>query len=373
MAIENDVAADIASELASLQAEQGTDPDPEEAAPEADSVEGDPEADEESEETEESEDEADDESLEDEPVEGGADAEAFKAELAELIDAGDLKAAAEKLGLDPSIFKLNNRQFKASRTAVKEAKTAKAEAEARAAAAEAAQKAAEDLNKAAEDLNKAAEDTYGPVVAGRFFYKGDPGKGIAPDPPKARAALELLFEDSYENIVANLAKAAKGMDPAQMEVYRLRQELAAEKAAKQKEAETQTAAQQTATEISAIAAKLKGTPLEELGEEAATEIHRVIRASYNKALGKNTVTLKEAYQQVKKAYADKAAKLAKLSGKPAAAPAPKGKTREPLDKTKLAPKVPAKRLTPEQEFEMELREAKKMTQAAIRRDQRRAR
>src|SRR5688572_25858514 len=95
MAIEKDVAADIASELASLQAEQGS--EPEEAAPEADSVEGDPEADEESEEIEEE--------PEDEPIVDG-DAEAFKSELAELIDAGDLKAAAEKLGLDLWVFNL---------------------------------------------------------------------------------------------------------------------------------------------------------------------------------------------------------------------------------------------------------------------------
>lgn len=337
----------IAAELATLQVEEA--PEGEETAPEAGEDASDPEADEESEETEENED-----SLEETPAEGDASVD----EIRDLIDSGDLKAAAEKLGLDPSIFKLNNRQFKASRSAVKEAKAAKTEAEARAAAAEAAQ-------KRAEDLNTKAEEVYGPVVAGRHHYKG--GNVL-----EARAALELLFEDTFESIVANMAKGAKAMDPAQLEVQKLRRELAAEKAAKEAEAAKQTDAQQTATEIGAITAKLKGTPLEELGEEAATEIHRVIRASYNKALGKNTVTLKEAYQQVKKAYADKAAKLVKLTGKPTAAPAKPA--REPLNKTKLAPRVPAgKKLTPEQEFAAELALAKKETQAAARREQRRAR
>ncbi|HEY3492018.1 MAG TPA: hypothetical protein VGK43_03640, partial [Solirubrobacterales bacterium] len=108
-----------------------------------------------------------------------------------------------------------------------------------------------------------------------------------------------------------------------------------------------------------------------LSDEAAAEIHKVISKSYNAALKKHTVTLKEAYQQVKKAYADKAAKLAKLSGKP---PAPAAKpSREPLNKTKLAPRVPAKRPTEQDEFAAELAAAKKETAAAARREQRRAR
>lgn len=361
MAIEKDVATEIASELASLQAEQGPgeELESEEAAPEADSVEGDPEADEESEEIEETEDEAD-ESLEDEPADTG---DASVDEIRDLIDSGDLKAAAEKLGLDPSIFKLNNRQFKASRTAVKEAKAAQKAAEERAATAALAQ-------KQAEELNTAAEETYGPVVAGRFFYKGDPAKGVAPDPLKARAALELLFDDKYENIVANLAQAAKGLSPEQLQIYQLRKELADKEAAKTKEAETKTATEQTATEISAIAAKLKGTQLEDLADEAAKEIHAIVAASYNKALKKHTKTVKEAYKEVKAAYAAKAAKLAKLGGKPPAKPA-KAPERKQLDR-KIAPRVPAKKLTEDQEFAAELALAKKETQAALRREQRRA-
>jgi hypothetical protein len=356
MAIEKDVAADIASELASLQAEQGTEVDSEEAAPEADSVESDPGADDESEELEETDE--DEDGLEDLGAADAGDAEAFKSEIAELIDSGDLKAAAEKLGLDPSVFKLNNRQFKAARVAAKEAREAKTAADTAAASALAAQTKAEQLNATAEEI-------YGPVVAGKHHYKN--GNVL-----EARAALELLFDDTYENIVQNMAKGAKAMDPAKLEVEKLRRELAAEKATKAQEQATQTAAQQKATEIAGITAKLKGTPLEDLSDEAAADIHTLISKSYNAALGKHTVTLKEAYGQVKKAYAEKAAKLAKLTGKPAVVAPKGGKAREPLEKTKLAPRVPAKKLSEQDEFAAELAAAKKDTAAAARRDQRRA-
>jgi hypothetical protein len=354
MAIEKDVAADIASELASLQAEQA--PEGEEAATEADSVEGEPEADEESGEIEEELEETDEDDVLEDP-ERSAGAEDFKSELAELIDSGDLKAAAEKLGLDPSVFKLNNRQYKAARTAVREAKAAKTEAETRAAAAEQAKTQAEQLNTKAEEI-------YGPVVAGKHHYKNG-------DVLQARAALELLFEDTFENIFATMAKGAKALDPAQLEVQKLRRELAAEKAAKEAETATQTAAQQQATEVAAIAAKLKGTPLEELSDEAAGEIYKLVRASYNSALKKHTVTVKEAYKTVKAAYAAKAAKLAKLGAPKGTTPKPK--PRETLTQTKLAPRVPAgRKLTEEQEFAAELAAAKKETQAAARRESRRA-
>lgn len=349
MASEKDVAAEIASELASLQAEQGSEAETEEAAPEGDSVETDPEASEELEETETEEPVS--------AIDSGIDAEALRTEIADLIDGGDLKAAAEKLGLDPSIFKLNNRQFKASRTTAREAKAAAAEAATKAAAALAAQTQAEQLNQKAEEI-------YGPVVAGKHFYQQG-------DVLKARAAIELMFDDTLENIVANLAKGAKGMDPAQLEVLKLRRELDAEKAAKATETAAAATAQEQATQVAGIAAKLKGTPLEALADEAAAEIQKVIQASYNKALGRHTKTLKEAYAEVKGQYALRAAKLATF-GKPPVKPAVKDK-REPLNRTKLAPKVPGKRLTAEQEFEMELAAAKKDTAAAARRDQRKAR
>lgn len=351
MSIENDVATEIASELASLQAEQA--PEGVEATLEADSVEGDPEADELSEEIENEDDEA-----EDLTADTGEGAEAFKSELAELIDSGDLKAAAEKLGLDPSIFKLNNRQFKAARVTAQEAKANAALASTKAA------EAATAVTKA-EALNAKAEEIYGPVVAGKHHYKNG-------DVLQARAAMELLFDDTFENIVTSMAKGARALDPAQLEVQKLRRELEAERTTKATETAAQSAAAQKATEIAGIAAKLKATPLAELGDEAAAEIHAVIHASYNKALGKHTVTLKEAYTTVKANYAAKAAKLTKLGSKPPVAP--KVEKRVPLERSKLAPRVATgKKLTEEQEFAAELAAAKKDTAAAGRRDQRRAR
>jgi hypothetical protein len=340
MSIEKDVATEIASELASLQAEQGS--ATEEAAPEADSVEGEPEASEELEETEDSE--------ADEPL---AEPDAGVDAVRDLIDAGDLAGAAKLLGLDPSVFKLNNRQFKAARVTAKEAKTAAAEASAKAALAESAQKQAETLNAKAEEI-------YGPVVAGKHHYRQG-------DVLKARAAMELMFEDTFENIVANMAKGAKAIDPAQLEVLKLRRELDAERAAKATETAAATEAQAQATELAGIAAKLKGTPLEALSDEAAADIQKVIRASYNKALGRYTKTLKEAYAEVKTGYTAKAAKLAAL-GKPAAKPATKPEVRKPL----VAPRAPAKAagLTMEQEFAMELKAAKAATAAADRRARR---
>jgi hypothetical protein len=344
MSIQNDVAAEIASELASLQAEESAPTDAEEAAPDGDNVETNPDADEESEEIEETE-----------PVADSGDIDSFKDELATLIDAGDLKAAAEKLGLDPSVFKLNNRQFKAARHTANEAKAAEAAAKTKAAEALAAQTKAEQLNARAEEI-------YGPAVAGKHHYKNG-------DVLKARAALELLFDDTYENIVTSMARGAKGLDPAQVEVLKLRRELEAERTAKAAETAKVTAEQQQASEVAGIAAKLKGTPLEDLGDEAAQAIHATISASFNKALGKHTVTLKEAYAKVKADYAAKAAKLAKLTGKAAPrTPAP-AERRTPL---KLTP-APAKPRTVADEFAAELAAAKKDTAAAARRDQRRAR
>lgn len=342
MSIEKDVATEIASELASLQAEQGSATETEEAATEADSVEGEPEASEELEEIEE--EEADDTLAE---PDAGVDA------VRDLIDAGDLAGAAKLLGLDPSVFKLNNRQFKAARVTAQEAKRAAAEASSKAALAESAQKQAETLNAKAEEI-------YGPVVAGRHHYKQG-------DALKARAAVELLFGDSFESIVANLAKGAKAMDPAQLEVLKLRKELDTEKAAKATETAAAQAQVAEAAELAGISARLKGTPLEALSDEAAADIQKVIRASYNKALGKYTKTLKEAYAEVKTGYTAKAAKLATL-GKPAAKPPTKPEVRKPLAPTRVA--APAKGLTMEQEFAMELKAAKAATAAADRKARR---
>jgi hypothetical protein len=329
--------------VAELEADQGS-PAPEEAAPEADSVEGDPEADEESEELNE-----------EESTEAAPDVDGFKAELAAAVEAGDLKAVAERLGLDPSVFKLNNKQFAAVRKGSAEAKRLKAEAEASAA------KAAGQLTQA-QQLQAKAEEVYGPIVAGAQAYKQG-------DATRVRAALELQFGDTLENIIAMTSRAAKGLDPAQAEVLRLRQELAAEKAAKTAEATKQAEAEATAKEVSSIEGRLKGTPLEGV-EGAAADIYKAVKASYNPALGRYTKTLREAYAEVKGVYAKKAAQLARLSGAKPAAPAAPG--RQPLaPKPASSPRKTAK-LTEEEEFAATLREAARASQAEQRRMRRRS-
>lgn len=348
MASEKDAAAseaaEFASVLAELEADQAGDDASAEAAPETDSVEGDPEADEESEEIEENE-------LEDEPSDDEAlespDVDTFKSELAELVEGGDLKAVAEKLGLDPKIWKISNREFAAVRKGAAEAKRMKAEADSK------ATEAAGKLTRA-EQLQKGAEEVYGPIVAGATAYR----KG---DLMQARAAMELMFEDTFENVVANIAKAAKGLDPAQAEVLKLRRELAAEKEAKAQESKKADEARATATEIAGIEGKLKGTPLDGI-EGAASEIHEVLRKSYNPALGRYAKTLKEAYGEVKASYAKKAAQLAKVTTKPA----PKGKEPPPA-RQKLAPRSrPQKAATETDEFSASVRAAERAAEREAR-------
>lgn len=343
-----DVDAEMTAAMAELRAELGGDDSAEEAAPEADSVEGDPEADEESEEEEEEKEEP----LEDE------DGEAARAEVAKLFADGDLKGACAKLGLDPAIFKLNNRQFAAARKAEQNAAAEKARAEK--ALAESAARA-----EKAESVQRAAEQLYGPVVAGNKAYRVDK------DMAKARAAIELLFEDRWENIKAQIEKGATPLSPAELRVIELEQRLEAEKKEKEKGDAAATAAAQHAEDVAKVTGKLAGTPLEGV-EGAAEDIVKVLRASYNPALKKNTLTLKEAYGQVKAAYAKKAAQLAKLTGKPetveedAPPPARRGVTRKPIAGDRKNP-PPAKVLTEEERIDAEMAQARKEFEAEQRR------
>jgi hypothetical protein len=341
MAIEKDAAeaAEFSALLAELEADQGD--NSEEAAPEAEEVVSDPEADEESEETEEE--------LVDAP-----EASASLDEVRDLIEGGDLKAACEKLGLDPGIFKINNRQFAAVRKGAAESKRVKAEADA-------ALNQGTQLKAQGEDLHRRAEEVYGPIVAGRNAYK-------AGDPLKARAAIELFFEDSLENVVATMARHAKGLDPAQVEVLKLRRELA-EKDAKQTAAQAAAAAQaEDASQVTAISGKLKGTPLEGV-DGAAAEIYAVLKASTHPTLGTYTKTLKEAFIEVRDAKAKAAAQLARLM--PGHRPAPKAvESRRPLDRTPLAPKRTAPRVDPDAEFRAAVKEAGEAADRAARKSRR---
>jgi hypothetical protein len=348
----NDAAteAEFTALLAELQAEQpDADSEGEEADPAAD-VDGDPEGEEPK--PPQGDDDLDDEEPAEDAEELEETPEAASAagidEIAALLQAGDLKGAAKLLKVDPSIFKLNAKQFTAMRKGLADAGAAK--------------KAAEDLSRAAaadkaywEGIQTQAEAVYGPIVAGAKAYAQ--GEHL-----KAKAAIELIFKDSFENVVASVARAAKGLDPAQVEVLKLRRELEAEKAAKAAQEAQAQAAQTEKAQDAQILGKLKGTPLEGL-DEAAAEIGKVVRASLDPRTGQYSKTVKEAYAEVKAAYAAKAAKLAKLAPK-----APPSKTPAPA-RAPLAPvrgTAPKKAVTPEDkkaaeeaEFQAELAAAKR--------------
>lgn len=287
-----------------------------------------------------------------EPPAASADVEELRANVSALLEAGDLKAAAKALGVDPKIFNLNNRQFAANRKAAGDAARKATEAATTLATAEA-------RAKAAENLQAAAEREYGVIAAGSKAYREGDLSGV-------RAAIEIMCKDTLENVTGKLARAAKGLDPGQIEVAKLRREIAErdarEKAAKDA-AENSTA---EAAQVSQISDKLKGSPLEGV-DGAAQEIFALVRKSLHPTLGKYTKSLKDAYTEVlaaKRAQAAQLAKLAAPGGKPVADP------RKPLPKTPL-PKTPiGKKLSAEEEFKRELALAARDTEAQARKNRR---
>lgn len=316
-------AAEFAALVAELKApEVDDDSDDNEAAPEAE-VSGDPEEDE--------EEELDEASEEDELT---VDETAAKA----LFEAGDIQGACKKLGLDPKIFKVNSRQFTAMRKGLADA--AKLEREGRAKEAQ------------GQNLHKAAEQTYGPIVAGFQAYKQG-------NPLNLRAAIELMCEDTFENVVSTVARAAKGLDPAQLEVIKLRKELA-EREAKQNEQQTaQSRASQETAEVGKLTGLLKATPLAHV-EGAAEEIRSLVVKSWD-GTGYG-LTVKQAYTQVKAKHAKIAAAFGnKPTGKPSSSRAPLTAVRSTKPTTK-ADREAAERA----EFEAVLREAKDATKAGER-------
>lgn len=333
--------AEFAAVLAEMQAEQPS-ADTDEVAEENVDEGQDPELDDNQ---EDSGDEPEGEPLE------GTDAETLRTEVADLLDKGDLKKACEKLGVDPAIFKINNRQFAAIRKGETEAKRLHIEADTK-------------LTKA-EQVQKRAEEIYGPIVAGSKSARNG-------DWSTAKSAIEVMFEMPFEKVVESIQKGVKPLDPAQAEVMKLRKELEEERANKAKE-ETKTAeTNQHIKDVQLVTGKLAGTPLEGI-EGAAEEIVKTIRASYNPALKKNTLTLREAYKQVKTAYEKKAAQLARLAGvaPTASAPATAPKAGNKPSRTPLtARQTSAPKVSEVDEFAASVAEAAKAAAAADRRSRR---
>ncbi len=257
--------------------------------------------------------------------------EAVETEAGKLIEAGDLEAAAKKLGIDPKLFKLDKRQFAAMRKGLTEAKRKEADAGGKL--------------KTSEKLRADAEAVYGPI-----------------------AAIELMCEDSIENIVATIQRAGKPADPATAEVMRLRRELA-DRDAKQTQAQQAQAAELKArSDTAAIEKRLASTPLAKV-PGAAREIYDRVKASFD-GVG-YAKTVKEAYAEVK---AEKAAIAAAL-GAPARKPAPP--TRKPLVPVRkdLAALTPMQRKAAREEqeraeFRAVLAEADEAVKAEVRRGRR---
>lgn len=281
------------------------------------------------------------EALEDEPEEDAPEAPAdlSAADLLKLIEEGDLTAGGR---LDPKLFKISNKQYRAMRTGLADAKKLAEEATAK--------------EQAATQLRAAAEAEFGMIAAGSKAAREG-------DWTKAQAALELQFNRPFNEIVASIARAAKGLDPAQVEVNKLRQELA-EKARAEAEAKTKAEGEAAyKADCKATLGRLKGTPLEGV-EEAAEDIVKLVRASLDPRTNRYSKTVKEAYAEVKAAYAAKAAKLARLAPTtPAKPPA-----RAPLRPVRReAPKTPAeKQADLDAEFAASVAEAAKEAEAQAR-------
>lgn len=347
-------AADFAAVLAELHAEESADNDgdagTQDDAGNDDLGEGD--------EPTEAEKDEPEEPVEEEP-EPSPDAEAVKADLRALLRAGKLKDLAQALGEDPKIFKVNPREFAAMRKGLTDAAAALA-------AAEAAKTEGLAAKTAGEQLTTAAQATYGAIVAGAKAADAGDWSG-------AQAAVELMFKRPFQEIVASIARAAKGLDPGQVEVIKLRRELAERDAATARAAAAATETQTTAAQVASVATRLVGTPLEKV-KDAAADIVKIVHASKDPTTGQYLKTVKQAYTEVKAAAAARAAELAHLAPGARAKPAtpPTAPARTPIAGNRPAARV---KLTPEQqakaEFEAEVKAAVRETEAAERANRRR--
>ncbi len=341
-------AAEFAALVAELSTEEveGEEPGDEEAAQddEGSAEPGDSEEDEEEQEDEpdkEPDDEEDEEDDEEDDLETELSAE--EAEAKKLFEAGSFKEACKRLGVDPKIFKVRPREFTAMRKGLKEAETKVRQAA--------------TLERQGRQLHEQAELTYGPIVAG---FRGHQGGR----PLDVKAAIELMCEDSFENVVAGIARAAKGLSPAEAEVLRLRKERADEKQAETTRKAQEQAQAQEAQEVTALTGRLKGTPLEKV-PDAAKEIRALVVKSFDGVgYGK---TVKEAYAEVRGKYAALAeavtGKKLETKRQPAKKDEVRGKKRSELAPLRReVPKTPAekekaRKLSEAEEFRQSVREA----------------
>jgi hypothetical protein len=215
---------------------------------------------------------------------------------AKLIEAGDLDGALKRLGVDPKLVKVDRRQFFAMRQGLKKA----AEKE----------QQGERAKGEAVKLRSEAEKLYGPIAAG--FQAMRAGDGA-----KLRAAIELLAEDSWDNIAATVQRGNRPLDPATAEVMRLRAELAERDAKANQEQAKGRAAVAEKAQLAKLDQQLAKTPLAAV-PGASRRIYDMVRASYD-GVG-YAVSVKQAYAAVKA----EAEAVAKAFGAKTP-PAPRGK------------------------------------------------
>lgn len=337
-------AAEFAALVAELSAEEvtGDEPGDEEAAQDDVGSAEPGEQDEEEQEAEDKDepDEETDEPEEDEEADLETELSTAEIEAGKLFKAGNIKEACKRLGVDPKIFKIEPREFRAMRKGLGEA--------------EAKVRQAATYERQGKQLHEAAEQTYGPIVAG---FQGHHGGR----PLDVKAAIELMCEDTFENVVSGIARAAKGLSPAEAELLRYKQERSQEKAAENTRKAQEAAQAQEAQEVTTLTGRLKGTPLERV-DGAAAEIRALVVKSFDGVgYGK---TVKEAYKEVKDKYARIAEsvtgkKLPATKGKDA----PVGKKRSELAPLRRAvPQTPAEKKAAQkaaeaEEFRASVREA----------------
>jgi hypothetical protein len=251
---------------------------------------------------------------------------------AKLLEAGDIEAAAKRLGIDPKIFGVDKRQFIAMRKGLSESKRL---------AADGAKAKAE-----ADSLRAQAEQVYGPIAAGfRAMRAGDGAK--------LRAAIELLAEDSFDNVVAVIQRANKPIDPATAEVMRLRAEIAErDRALKAEQAKAQSVDREKA-DLAKLETRLAATPLAKV-PNAARDIYALVKSSWD-GTG-YTLTAQQAYGQVK-------AKAEAIAKALAAKSAPAAPTRKPLTKRELTTRPT---LTPEEREKADFQRVLQETETAMR-------
>jgi len=175
-------------------------------------------------------------------------------------------------------------------------------------------------------INQAATREYGPFAQARHAYVN------VKDFRGAKAAIEGIFQDKFENIARNIWNVAKDGNAAadlRHEINALKAQLQAreEQGTQQKQAETKTSEEKQLR--ATFDKRTKGHDLATLGdEELSREAFDKWRASWDEDLGEYTLTSKKAADLVLEKHRTRAAKL---SGKRAPAPLARPAVRETKD------------------------------------------